>query len=57
MNNVIMRRVEVTPDYQPISDHKLVASVTLSCLPTNSGTVYLRGDDGADVPWMAGTPT
>lgn len=54
MNNAIMRRVEVAADYQPLSDRKLVASVALSCLPSNSGPVYFRGDDGSDVPWMAG---
>ena len=54
MNNVIMRKIEVTAGYQPLSARKLVASATLSCLPTNSGLVYFRGDDGSDVPWIAG---
>jgi len=54
MNNVIMRRVEVTADYQPLADRKLVASVTLASLPTNGSTVYFRGDDGSDVPWVPG---
>ena len=54
MNNVIMRRVGVTADYQPLADRKLVASVTLASLPTNGGTVYFRGDDGSDVPWVPG---
>ena len=54
MNNVIMRRVEVTADYQPLADRKLVASVTLASLPTNGVTVIFRGDDGSDVPWLPG---
>jgi len=54
MNNVIMRRIEVTADYRPLSDPKLVASVTVSCPPTNSAAVFFRGDDGSDVPWVAG---
>ena len=54
MNNVIMRRVGVTADYQPLADRKLVASVTLASLPTNGSTVYFRGDDGSDVPWVPG---
>ena len=54
MNNVIMRKIEVTADYQPLSARKLVASATFSCPPTNAGAVHFRGDDGSDVPWMAG---
>ena len=54
MNNVIMRKIGVTAGYQPLSERRMVASATLSCPPTNNGPVYFRGDDGSDVPWMAG---
>lgn len=54
MNNVVMRNIAVTADYQPLSNRKLVASVTLSCPPSNSGPVVFRGDDGTDVPWLPG---
>ena len=54
MNNVIMRRVLVTDTYQPLSNSKVVASVTLACLPTNKKETYFRGDDGSDVPWVPG---
>ena len=54
MNNVVMRKINVTGSYQPLVTGTLVASVTISALPTNSGTVYFRGDDGLDVPWLAG---
>jgi hypothetical protein len=54
MNNVVMRKITVTASYQPLAAVKTVASVTISCPPTNSGTVYFRGDDGLDVPWMPG---
>lgn len=54
MNNTIMRKIVVTADYQPLSPAALVASVTLSCPPTNGSTVYFRGDDGSDVPWIPG---
>lgn len=54
MNNVVMRRIAVTADYQPLSNRKLVSSVTLACPPTNKKTVYFRGDDGSDVPWVPG---
>lgn len=54
MNNVIMRRIGVTADYQPLSERRMVASATLSCPPTNSGPIHFRGDDGSDVPWLPG---
>jgi hypothetical protein len=54
MNNVVMRKINVTGSYQPLAGGKLVASVTISALPTNSGPVYFRGDDGLDVPWLPG---
>ena len=54
MNNVVMRKIVVTGDYQPLASAKLVASVSISTPPTNTGTVYFKGDDGADVPWVPG---
>jgi hypothetical protein len=54
MNNVVMRKINVTGSYQPLVTTTLVASVTISALPTNSGPVYFRGDDGLDVPWLPG---
>jgi hypothetical protein len=54
MNNFVMRKINVTASYQPLVSATLVASVTISALPTNSGPVYFRGDDGLDVPWLPG---
>jgi len=54
MNNVVMRKITVTEDYQPLSETQLVASVTISAQPTNSGPVLFKGDDGSEVPWLAG---
>ena len=54
MNNVVMRKIVVTGDYQPLASAKLVASVSISTPPTNTGTVYFKGDDGSDVPWVPG---
>ena len=54
MNNTIMRKIDVTDSYQPLVSDSLVGSVTISCLPTNSGDVYFKGDDGSDVPWKPG---
>lgn len=54
MNNVIMRKIAVTTIYTPLVASKLVGSVTISALPTNTGNVQFRGDDGLDVPWLPG---
>ncbi len=54
MNNLIMRQIELTADYQPLSSTPLVGSFTLSAVPTNSGPVIFQGDDGSEVPWLAG---
>jgi hypothetical protein len=54
MNNIIMRQVTVGAAYAPLVAESLVATVTLSCPPSNAGPVYFKGDDGGDVPWRAG---
>jgi hypothetical protein len=54
MNNVIQRKLSVTAEYQPLVTVPTVASVTISCPPTNAATVLFRGDDGSDVPWVPG---
>ena len=54
MNNIIMRTVPVTADYQPLSAVSLVGSVTISIPPSNVGGVFFRGDDGSDVFWRVG---
>lgn len=54
MNTVIQRKIDVTPDYQPISANRLIGTFDISCLPTNAGDVFFEGDDGSDVPWSAG---
>jgi hypothetical protein len=52
MNSVINRKITLTGGYQPLAATRTIASVTISCPPTNSGPVYFRGDDGTDVPWL-----
>ena len=54
MNNVIIRKVSVTANYQPLATSSLVGSVAISCPPTNVGNVNFKGDDGSDVPWIPG---
>jgi hypothetical protein len=54
MHNVIMRKITVGAEYQPLSDVDLIGSVEISTPPTNTATVNFLGDDGSDVPWAAG---
>lgn len=54
MNNLIMRKIDVTGAYQPLSSTPLVGSFTISAVPTNAAEVLFLGDDGSDVPWLAG---
>ena len=55
MNGVIMRKVVVQASYTNLVPEKtLVGTVTISCAPGNAGSVNFRGDDGSDVPWVAG---
>jgi hypothetical protein len=54
MNNVIMRKIDVTADYQPLSSEKLVASVTISTPPGNSASVTFKTPEGSEAPWIPG---
>ena len=56
MNNVIMRSVAVTTEYQPLSAVKLVGSVTISTPPTNSADVLFENDDPElpGIQWVPG---
>ena len=48
MNNILMRKVDVTADYQPLAAERTVVTVTISCPPANAAVVYFKGDDGSD---------
>jgi hypothetical protein len=54
MNNVLMRKITLTANYQPLAAVRTVVTVTISCPPANTGNVLFKGDDGSDVPWIAG---
>ncbi|NBC11286.1 MAG: hypothetical protein GVY24_06045 [Planctomycetes bacterium] len=56
MNNVIMRSVALTTEYQPLSAVKLIGSVTISAPPTNSANVLFENDHSQlpPVPWVPG---
>ena len=56
MNNAIMRKIDVTDAWQPLSPSKLVATVTISTPPDNAGDVLFRTTDeqAHEVPWVPG---
>jgi hypothetical protein len=54
MNNVVMRRIVLSEEYRPLVERSLVATVDVSAPPGNAGPVFFLGDDGTDVPWIAG---
>ena len=54
MNNTIMRKIDVTAVYHPLVAEQLVATVTISCPPTNADVITFKGDDGSDVPFQPG---
>ena len=53
-NNIIMRRIEVTEEYRPLSERPLVMSGEINAPPFNPGPVFFRSDDGSDVPFIPG---
>lgn len=56
MNNVIVRKIVLTDEWQPLSPTSLVGSVTVSTPPTNAATVFFRavGETAHEVPFVAG---
>ena len=54
MNNVIMRKIDLTSEYQPRAVEKTVGTVTISTPPSNTGDVLFLGDTNQEVPWVPG---
>jgi hypothetical protein len=56
MNNVILRKFDVTDGWQPLAAVPLVGTITVSTPPTNSGNVLFRSvhEPGHEVPWVPG---
>ena len=54
MNNIYMRKIDVTADYQSLAEERIVLTVTISVPPTNTGNVFFKADDDSDVPWVPG---
>ena len=53
-NNVVLKMIELTDQFQPLSAVPLVASITLSAPPANSGAVTLRTPAGAEAEMIPG---
>ena len=54
MNNVFLRKIDVTEEYIPLASERIVLTVTISAPPTNTANVFFKGDGGSDVPWTSG---
>ena len=54
MNNIIMRKLVLTADYQPLAAERVVGSFVISAPPSNDDDAIFLGDLGADVPWTPG---
>ena len=52
MNNPIMRKIVVAAEYQALPSIR--GTFEVSTAPANAGVVFFKGDDGSDVPWVAG---
>lgn len=55
-NNVIMRKHDVTTDWQALAPTSVVGTFTISTPPSNDGNVLFESDDDAlpAVPWVPG---
>ncbi|HDH03715.1 MAG TPA: hypothetical protein ENH15_05670 [Actinobacteria bacterium] len=54
MNNVIMRKLVLTANYQSLAAEKVVGSFVISVPPSNADDAVFLGDAGDDVPWVPG---
>jgi len=54
MHNIVMTKITLTAEYQRISGESLVASVEISCPPTNAGSATFKAASGDEVPWVPG---
>ena len=55
MNNVVLRTIPLTVDFQALSSQAVeIASVDVTAPPANQHTVIFAGDDGSEVAWIPG---
>ena len=50
-NNLILRVVELTEEFKPLSSQSLIGTVTISAPPSNTGPVFLRAGPGEEA-WL-----
>ena len=53
-NNVVLRTVEVTEEYKPLSPVPLVATVDVSTPPTNAGPVFFKAGESEESWFLPG---
>lgn len=53
-NNVIMRKIVLTANYQKLNGTSLVCNCDISCVPTNAADATFRTAEGQEVPWAKG---
>ena len=51
-NNLILRRIEVTTEWTPLSPVPLVGTVHVSAPPSNAGTVSIRAGAGEQIDFI-----
>jgi hypothetical protein len=54
VNNIVLLKMQLTSDYQPLASGRLVASVTISCPPGNLREMWIKADGGDPVPFLPG---
>ncbi len=53
-NSIILRTVEVTEEWRPLSPEPLVGTVDVSTPPTNSGPVFFKAGVGEEAWFLPG---
>ena len=53
-SNVVMRKVVLTSEYQPLSSKQEIVSFEISAMPGNVDNALFKGDTGDEVPWIPG---
>ena len=54
MYGLIIEKKTITTSYVALSSERVIGTVEIAAPPTNSGTVYIEGTDGNDVPLIGG---
>lgn len=54
MHNLILRKIDLSDQWQPLAPARLVGSVVISAPPANAQPVMLLADDGSELPFVPG---